>query len=172
MVDDVRFMHLVMETGEHAGVDKEVCLNKSAAATWLVDHLENNGYRVKLDVFYANSETEGGGEAVLVTVKDFQEPMSVGQLAGTMHPGFFRRLMFRHIERYNKRVPYGYGKVETNKNRIIGALRAMCGSDEVIFLPGTSNTSNFGYDAGWMGDLNQAKKWAEHFSNNRINLKD
>lgn len=171
MVEDVKFMHIVMDTGEICDVDSQVFLNKSAATAWLVDHLENNGYRVKLDVMYNNTGGEYGAEAVMVTVKDFQEPLAIGQVAGTMHPGFFRRLMFRHIEIYYNRIPWGYGRIEKNKETIKQSLKELSGSREVIYLPSSENLSAFGF-RGYV-DLNTidgAKRWAEFFMNNRVNF--
>lgn len=169
IVEETKFIHIVMDTGELAGAGAKMFLNKSAATAWLVDHLENNGYRVKLDVFYSNQGKGHGEQAVMITVKEYQEPLALGQIAGAMHPGFFRRLIFRHIEKHYEQVPWGYGQVQTSKSTLERQLKEMADSDEIIFLPQSNNQGNWGANFN-LERVEDAKKWAEYFMTNKLKL--
>src|SRR5579864_9391665 len=98
LVESNKFIEIVADICENGGVGSNRLLNKAIGCAYLVDHLENMGYRVKFNVYFANSHGERQRyESILVTIKDFKEPMSIGQIAGCMHPSFLRRLIFLHV---------------------------------------------------------------------------
>lgn len=125
--ESYKFVELSLNIGEHCGVNAQVFENKAIATASIVDALESNGYRVKLNVFVAcelRSGRKNGASfdlSAVVTIKDYAEKLSVAQLAGTMHVGFFRRLFFGYEEMKGLEYGfnpdrYGYGRNANNND--------------------------------------------------------
>jgi len=170
IVEDIKFAHVVMDIGEIADTSEVVLMNKCIATATLVDRLEANGYRVKIDVYYHNAMQHGLQikHSVLINVKEYKEPLSLGQLSGSLHASFFRRLMFRHMEKYyGQDLPSGYGTIKSRPEIVKRDLQLMCDDEEVIFLPNYSDQSKFGESFN-LNNLKEAQKWAHYFATTNI----
>lgn len=119
-----KFINLLIEVGENAYVSSQQMVNKAIAVASIVDDLENSGYRVGITVCDLNgfnkSYTTGSElntySSALVTaikIKDYHQPLSIGQLIGCCYPSFLRGLIFAHFYGIFKRVggpPSGKGR--------------------------------------------------------------
>lgn len=101
--DAVKFVTLSADITESAGCPNNVFKRKAIAIACLVDQLENNGFRVKLNVVLnENFVRSGWGRLVgIVTIKDYHQKLSIAQITGCVSQGFYRRLMFCFIEKYS-----------------------------------------------------------------------
>lgn len=164
LIEANKFIELLADVGENAHTSAQQMINKATACAYLVDHFENLGYRVKFNVGFFNSGgwSKRPKEAVIVNVKEFKEPISIGQIAGCMHPSFFRVLGFMHMEKHFSPVPSGYGSMMGKINEIKIATENMF-RDDFVFLP---NIPTSGCDFRNMTD---SIAWAQKFINETLN---
>lgn len=126
--DAMRFVTLNADICEHCGIGSAIFKRKSIAIACLVDELENNGFRVKLNVCCnIDFSSRSGGRLKrligMVTVKDYQQKLSIAQITGCVSQGFFRRLMFCFIEKYTPFDPDpGYGRPGDDYKDIEGVI--------------------------------------------------
>ncbi len=168
VVDNTKFADIIIDVCESASVSKQELNNKAIATACLVDHLENNGYRVRVRVvafnlMYRSKEYYN----VCVTIKNHKEPLSIGQLTGSMNSSFFRRLIFLAYEKkYNGWVQSGYGRILSDKKQIDQLLESL-DETNTVFLPNTTASYAFGCSHN-LKNLEEAKQWAEYFSNKAL----
>lgn len=111
--DAPKFVTINVDVSESCGTPDEVFRRKSIAVGCLVDELENNGFRVKLNVV-TNCDRRNGFKKLVgvICIKDYQEKLSVAQITGCVSQGFFRRLLFAFMEKHSPTNPdndaYGY----------------------------------------------------------------
>lgn len=142
------FIHIVMGVVESAFVDKEQILNRAAAMTSIVDNLENNGYRVKLSMVIANQGgfTKTQHLFTLVGIKDYQEHMDIARVAGILHPGFYRRLIFCYWEGHKDGpIRGGYGYPASGASVYSKLKDIMPKDEEFVYLPSLCEASGGGY---------------------------
>lgn len=122
--EPTKFLNLLVEVGENSYVSSEQMVNKAIAIASVVDNLENNGYRISINVCdlnaFAKSYTTGRESfshdcilATVVKIKDYHQSLSIGQLIGCCHPSFLRGLIFTHYYGIFKNVggpPMGKGR--------------------------------------------------------------
>jgi hypothetical protein len=119
-----RFVTINVDVCESSATVNEVFTRKAIAAACLVDELENNGFRVRLNAI-ANVKDVGGVDLIAsVTIKDFQQKLSIAQITGCVSQGFFRRLFFCFIEKYSPMDPdnHCYGFPGTDYTGIEGVV--------------------------------------------------
>lgn len=95
-----KFAVLNVNIVESDGTSNIVFNNKAIATACLVDELESQGYRVKLNVVGGVQWRKYGVGELTITVKEFEQKMSIAQLTGCIHKGFFRRLFLAWAEKY------------------------------------------------------------------------
>ena len=100
IIESNKFVNIIIGVTESAGISSEQILNRAVSVCSIVDYLENNKYRVRLSLAIANVNIDHaqGIDLTVVDVKDYKEPMSIARLAGILHTGFYRRLIFRYWE--------------------------------------------------------------------------
>jgi len=114
MSENVKFAEINLNMTESCGTSSIVFFNKAVATATLVDELENNGYRVKLNVIGAVNVNDNKLAAV-INVKQFSQKLSIAQMTGCLSQGFFRRMFFAWVEKYCEKTcglkpwDYGYG---------------------------------------------------------------
>jgi len=184
--DDVHFVDVVVDIGELASVSAEVFKNKAIAAALLVNDLESHGYRAA--VWVGNFQRQGynlKGEGqrgpqgygfyhhTLINVKRHREALSLGQLAGCLHPSFYRRMTFRHYEimygGHGLKVPYGYGQQISTKSEL-DWVKENAFDTEPILLPNSRLMTVYGVNF----DLNKiegAMEWAYYYASEHITKK-
>jgi len=88
----------------------------------MIDELENNGYRVKLNVIGC-IQIDGREVAAIVNVKQFAQKLSIAQMTGCLSKGFFRRLFFAFIEKYTS-CPWdkAYGRPSSYKGPLVDGV--------------------------------------------------
>lgn len=125
--DAPRFVTLNADICENAGTESSVFRRKAIAIACLVDELENNGFRVRLNVM-CNIDFKMTGcfdrLVGLVTIKDYHHKLSIAQITGCLSQGFFRRLMFCFIEKHCPVCPddFSYGRPGTDYSGIEGVI--------------------------------------------------
>lgn len=172
-VDNPKFIDVLVAVAELADISSVQMNNKAAGTAYLVDKLENEGYRVRLRAFVSSQrigDDSQDSETVLVTIKDHQEVLSVGQLSGACSAAFFRRVGFRHRERFFNGTDVTIGvSNEFNVVEKVFPLLFNPGT-EFIFLPSIrimKSTSKKQFNLKTTGD---AIAWAEYYSNHKITI--
>lgn len=99
----------------NASVDEEDILKSGILVLNIINDLELQGYRVKLDVEFFSSRQGNDICSARVNVKDWRQPMDLKKLAFPIaNPSMFRRFGFRWLETYpqleNRGYANGYGR--------------------------------------------------------------
>lgn len=112
-----KVVRVIVNIGASFGVSAKTLEARGIVACALVDALERVGYRCEVVVKLALSS--GGNEELISSVfKTAQEPLNLDRIAfALIHPAFFRRLLFRVLERMGGdgetgkkfRTPFSYG---------------------------------------------------------------
>lgn len=167
IVENNKFIDVVVSVNDLAQVNVKVFNNRATACAYLVDTLEADGYRVKLTAFSC-SEVEGDTHAVAVTIKEYQEPLSVGQISGACSAVFFRRMVIMNREKYFLGVTSGVTSV-FSKVKTVLSEEIFNQNYEAIYLPNIrsmeSDRTLRDFD---LLTVENAIQWAEHYSNNKI----
>ena len=98
-----RYMNLIITIGGNAGVSNGELRAYAEIIQEIVDFLENNKIRCKVEAFTTNECS-----TLQLTVKDYDEPLSLSDIFVITNPDFFRRLHFRVAER-SPTIDYNYG---------------------------------------------------------------
>lgn len=98
-----RYMNLIITIGGNAGVSNGELRAYAEIIQEIVDFLENNKIRCKVEAFTTNECS-----TLQLTVKDYDEPLSLSDIFVITNPDFFRRLYFRVAER-SPTIDYSYG---------------------------------------------------------------
>lgn len=167
LVQDVKFIDVVISTNDLGGVPYQVFDNKAIGTAYLVDKLENSGYRVRLTALGASSNVgrENALDAVSVVIKDYNEPLAIGQISGACSAAFFRRLVFRHREKV-----YGDADGSTCEYSAVQQVfrKMFAPGTSFIYLPNyRSMESLIKFD---LLSTESAIKWAEHYGTNQITI--
>ena len=100
-----KYIHLMIGTIEAAGLKTKQMHNRAVAIASIVDNLEDNGYRLKLSLVMANTRFTTGrrdgssqGNFTIVTIKDYDDIVPIANIAGVLHPSFYRRGIFQYWE--------------------------------------------------------------------------
>jgi hypothetical protein len=115
--ENPKFATVVIDLCESASVDAEYFTNKAIATAYIVDSLQNNGFRVEiigvLGVWMKQTLLES-----VVVFKKHEEHLSIAQVSGCIIASFFRRICFGWIERTSWEVcktnadNHGYGRID------------------------------------------------------------
>lgn len=126
-----KVVNLVKSIDYSGATSIDTIVEESIKAMQIIKKLENQGYRVNLDI--ALGTFRKNGFIVRVRVKNANERLNVSKLAFPLvHPSMLRRLMFRWIEVYpkiTKDFVSGYGSPATSSQ-----MREVLEKNE-IFLP-------------------------------------
>ena len=98
-----RYMNLIITIGGNAGVSDGELRAYAEIIQEIVDFLENNKIRCKVEAFTTNECS-----TLQLTVKDYDEPLSLSDIFVITNPDFFRRLHFRVSER-SPTIDWSYG---------------------------------------------------------------
>lgn len=98
-----RYMNLIITIGGNAGVSNGELRAYAEIIQEIVDFLENNKIRCKVEAFTTNECS-----TLQLTVKDYDEPLSLSDIFVITNPDFFRRLHFRVAER-SPTINWSYG---------------------------------------------------------------
>ena len=98
-----RYMNLIITIGGNAGVSDGELRAYAEIIQEIVDFLENNKIRCKVEAFTTNECS-----TLQLTVKDYDEPLSLSDIFVITNPDFFRRLHFRVAER-SPTIDWSYG---------------------------------------------------------------
>ena len=107
-------------------ISTEQIISESIKALFIVKSLEEQGYRVNLNILMgALTQNKTIGEYVKVKVKNAGERINISKLSFPLvHPSMLRRLMFRYIEvvpNIHQDYAFGYGRVADN-NDLVNAI--------------------------------------------------
>lgn len=94
----------------------EDALNYTQGIIDIVNHYQRN-YNVKI-VGFNNVSQRGDIMVVFMTIKDFNQRFVLNNIAFSFHPGFFRRIMFRHYETKEYLDILGYGIPQQTQDTI------------------------------------------------------
>lgn len=162
-----KFVHLVIGVTEGAGTSSEQILNRATAVCSVIDRLENRKYRVRLSMGIVNvnfNSKERITNCTIVKIKDYKEPMSIAEVAGVLHTGFYRRMIFRYWEGHKDfNQWHGYGSVGS-ENDAIRILRKEI-DDDFLYLPSVGEKSGGSDSKGMMesfSDIESAERYAEY----------
>lgn len=108
-----KFVRIVFNGTASGGVDKEVLVARGTVAAALIDTLELNGYRVKVEL-YTGVKGNKASCQVTVCLKEFHESLDLDRLVFFVgHPSSLRRLFFSIEENLDAdmrgRLNVGYG---------------------------------------------------------------
>lgn len=98
-----RYMNLIITIGGNAKVSSGELQAYAEIIQEIVDFLENNKIRCKIEAFTTNQCS-----TLQLTVKDYDEPLSLSDIFVIINPDFFRRLHFRVAER-SPTISWSYG---------------------------------------------------------------
>lgn len=139
MIESKQFIHLVIGIVEAGRTQNEQILNRAAAICSIVDQLESDNYRVRLTLAIACEHHSGtsNSQLVMVDVKDYKQPMAIASLAGVLHTGFFRRIVWSHQEGHKWGIGNSVGStsISNEGNVIEGIKQSGHIQDSFIFLP-------------------------------------
>jgi len=96
--------------------------NRAAIICCLVDDLEKMGVRCRIHVIDFRDYVKSKRSFYSVRLKNFDEPLSVAKISGASHPSFFRRIAFRHTEKYyveDARKTYGKVAVDFTEKDLL-----------------------------------------------------
>lgn len=148
MIESKKFVNLIIGVVESAGISSEQIMHRAVAVCSIIDRLESNNYRVKLSLSIANIQfsTNGHKNWTYVDVKGYKEPMSIAHMAGILHTGFYRRLIFRYWEGHKNFNSYsGYGRVGSDKNSIDAVKQSGFVDEEFVYLPSITEKEGGSY---------------------------
>jgi hypothetical protein len=93
----VKYIDVLVMMNESCEVSTNQYMNKGIATACLVDYLESNNYRVRLRGMKYN-RIFGKIFTEKITIKEYNQSLSIAQIMGVLHSGFYRRIAFRHLE--------------------------------------------------------------------------
>jgi hypothetical protein len=96
--ENPKFATIVIDIVESSGVDQEYFTNKAIATAYLVDSLQNNGFRVEV-IGVCGVVIKGILHEMVFTIKKHEQHLSIAQVSGCIISSFFRRIGFGWIER-------------------------------------------------------------------------
>lgn len=94
---------ILMSGNAACTTDARALVERSKRLSRLVDWLEYQGVRVGLNVIFSNDNAHSE-----IKIKDFQDPLSISDVAISTHGDFFRRFDFRFKE-HSQTIDGGYG---------------------------------------------------------------
>lgn len=173
-IDEVKnkYVHLIIGASEACGISSNQIVNRSAAICSIVDMLENNQYRVRLSYLFAGrgfGHSMNEKHSLLIDIKDYNTPMDMALLAGMLHPGFLRRLVFGFLELHPNWIRHGgyyYILREQEVKNIIVHHDQIDVGDQYLYLPSITEASggSIGIMKTGFNMINEAKEYAEHVS--------
>ena len=168
IVEDVKFIDVVISTNDLAHVPVSVFNNKAIGTAYLVDKLENDGYRVRLIALGASGNVGRLSEieAVSVVIKDYNEALSVGQISGACSSAFFRRLIFRHREIHFNNSANGATCEMSALRRVFKTM--FDPGTKFIYLPNHRSMESLRHLD--LTRVEGAIKWAEYYAENLITV--
>jgi hypothetical protein len=98
-----KLVHLIYGFTASANVDKDDLIKAGILFLSLVNHLELEGYRVKIDVLFVAIAGQNGKEinGFTVNVKEYAQPLNLLKLCYPLvHPSFMRRTCFKWTETF------------------------------------------------------------------------
>lgn len=130
-----RRVRIVIALSQTWSMKPEEINHRSERVIRLVDALENANIRTEIIGVYSSkcNHTE-------VTVKRFDEQLSIEDVAVVTHSDFSRRLMFR-ITEYSKTYDDGYGRADTFHNNI-KVLKSRYNDELSIYIDGDMHMRN------------------------------
>lgn len=148
MIEAKKFVNLIIGVVESAGISDEQIMHRAVAVCSIIDRLESQNYRVKLSLSIANINfsTNGHKNFTYVDVKGYKEPMSIAHMAGILHTGFYRRLIFRYWEGHKNFNSYsGYGRTGSDKNAIDAVKQSGFVDEDFVYLPSITEKEGGSY---------------------------
>lgn len=100
LVEAAKFLDLFLDVSTPSFETVAGMLNRGMAMALLVDELERSGTRVRVSAISGGTMKTSNDfkYACRVLIKDFNQPMDIGQISGVCHPSFNRQLKFAWIE--------------------------------------------------------------------------
>jgi hypothetical protein len=126
--EQIKYVDVVVSLSENCMVTEDTFIKKGTIAALLVDSLEASGYRVTLKLMTNNLSHDHGDVMInIITIKQANQQMSIGQMMGCMTPAFLRRIEFAHIEKWalthrKGKIPVGYGRAVLDKELLMDAI--------------------------------------------------
>ena len=104
-----RIIKLMVQGWVHAGAKQDQMLRRGAAAVAIADALEGAGYRVELELYFYNRESNEYHSIFYVPVKDADQNLQIDRLTYLFcHVSVMRRLWFRVAEQMEPEDFYKY----------------------------------------------------------------
>lgn len=114
-----KVVNLVKSIDYSGSVSVDKMLEESIKAMQIVKKLENQGYRINLDIMLGSTQSYDGF-IIRIRIKNASERLNISKLAFPLvHPSMLRRLLFRWIEVYpkiTKEYVSGYGRPLSNED--------------------------------------------------------
>lgn len=131
----------IIVNGSHASsTDHKNISKQSQRICRLIDGLEHSGFRS--EVLAVQS---GGSAHTEVTVKHFDEPLSIENIAVATHPEWLRRIEFR-IDEWSETWTWGYGSSTLLDSKIDEMIKDNLNDEITIYFqasPTSSRSSQF-----------------------------
>lgn len=171
-MESKKFIHLVIGSVEAGRTTNKKILNRAAAICGIIDALEQDNYRVKLSLVMACEKFAGTTKTQLnvIDIKDYKQPLSMAEVAGIIHTGFFRRIFWGMAEnhKWGRGKTVGNTSVSSDTDILKGLKVAECITDNFIYLP--SITEQQGGTMGLRGndfqEYESAKQYIADVMNN------
>lgn len=170
-----RYVHVVIGMSDACLIGADQILHRAAGVCSLIDRLESNQYRVKLSYHLANNTGFGPEEnnpnSLMVPIKDYDQHLPMTELAGMLHPGFYRRIGFAYWETHKDwKSPMGKGTCPAGATSKKWAKEhpAIDKDENFVYLP--SITEGGGGSHGILEskfrNFEDAKEYAKYVSEN------
>lgn len=119
-------VHLTYSANCIANVNADSFYNHGGAVCAIADALDAMGCQVKVTCTFTNTDVFTGEGLQAIEIKDYCEIIDVPRIGATTHPSFFRRIGFRHFERWGKHIgkvfsgSYGCSRTGSSRHYVVG----------------------------------------------------
>lgn len=125
-----RRVRILVDANQYAGLDENMIIHRSERVIRLIDALEAANVRTEMKVMKVNELSY-----IEVTVKKFDEPLTLEDVAITTHPDWGRRVCFR-INEYSPTFRISYGSSAWLQDKV-ESLTSKLNDELTIYIHGS-----------------------------------
>lgn len=138
-------LDIVVNLTYHGGMGGDEALEFGKSLVGYVNAMASK-YNIRLTGIFAQDCYESNLDAYyIITLKDFDTPLVLNNIAFAFHPSFFRRLWFSVFEG-KEYWQYGYGRPISNIKKVAKENLTGSEADKTVFFKSLQDLSRFSFD--------------------------